>query len=131
MATELTPYEFEALVKSSFTADERKTKSAQIKALSSIIFSAQCFLCMVQSEVELLTEDFDPQEWDAALKLLENKIPPRLNNPHVFSFLNIRRGLSRLRQAKNPEVAWNALEDFYQSTQIVLKRLDELQEQLL
>ena len=96
----------------------------QAKYYTNAITCAQAFICRVQSEVQDLIVDFDENDFDATLKSFEGQIPPILLDDNIKKVLDIRRGLTRIRMAKDPVSADEKLEEFYNSSEKALKLLE-------
>ena len=96
----------------------------QAKYYNTAITCAQAFLCRVQSEVQNLIVDFDENDFDVTLKLFEKQIPTILLDDNIKKVLDIRRGLTRIRMAKDPVAADERLEEFYYSAEKALKLLE-------
>ncbi len=94
--------------------------------LAEVIACAQAYVAKVQSSVERLVDnDFELSDWDATMKKMENEIPKVLLLPEVKQIFDIRRGITRLRMAKDPNFAWQKFEEFYHSANIAIERLEQ------
>ena len=87
------------------------------------ITCAQAYLCRVQSEVQSLIKDFDANDFDVTLKSFEKQIPSILLDENIKKILDIKRGLTRIRMAKDPVAADEELEKFYDSAEKALALL--------
>ena len=96
--------------------------------LEQIMRNVQAYLCTVQACVEQFGEirdEVDEKDWVAIMKKLENEVPR--NIPKSVR-LEVKKVISKIAIQKNPQKAWNILEEGYRSTQATINNIEALED---